>query len=66
MDIREERQELFDEDFNHKSQNVERVKNFCKVLSDTTGVQVCNNSGMTYEYLPQVYNSVEKLKESEK
>ena len=66
MDIREERQELFDEDFNHKSQNVERVKNFCKVLSDTTGVQVCNNNGMTYEYLPQVYNSVEKLKESEK
>lgn len=60
--LEKERNELFDEQFKHKSNNPERVKEFCQELRDVTGVQVCNNNGLTYEYLPQVYNSVVKKK----
>lgn len=55
-----EREVLFDEDFRLKSKDLNRIKKFCKMLCDETGIQVCNNNGSIYEYLPQVYNSVVK------
>ena len=62
MDIQQERIELFDENFKPISTDIIRVKNFCQAISDITGVQVCNDKGMTYEYLPQVYiSAVKKL-----
>ena len=60
MDIQKEREELFDENFKLKSNDVERIRNFCQELSNLTNVQVCTNNGMLYEYLPQVYNSALK------
>lgn len=56
--LENERNELFDDSFKHKTDDVNRIREFCKGLSDVTGVQVCNNVGSTYEYLPQVYRSV--------
>ena len=53
-----ERDTLFDENFNHKQKDAEKVIKFCQFLKDTTGVQVCTTSGSTYEYLPQRYRSV--------
>ncbi|MBQ8218197.1 MAG: hypothetical protein IJZ79_02735 [Bacilli bacterium] len=63
MDLVKERQELFDEKFRLKSSDAERVKEFCKEISKITGVQVCNDKGMIYEYIPQVYQSAVKKSE---
>lgn len=52
-----ERNELFDSNFKHKTTDAQRIVDFCKILKDTTGVQVCNITGGTYEYLPEVYRS---------
>lgn len=60
MDIRVEREALFDDKFKPKSQDIERIKLFCKEISNITGVQVCNDKGMLYEYIPQVYKSAVK------
>lgn len=57
-ELQNEREDLFDESFDFQSEDVDRIKKFCRELCDETGVQVCNNNGMTYEYLPQVYRSV--------
>lgn len=59
-ELEKKKSTLFDDSFNHKSDNADDVKDFCKALRDETGVQVCNNAGGTYEYLPQVYRSVVK------
>jgi hypothetical protein len=56
--LQKERNELFDENFNHKQNNLDKVLQFCQILRDETGVQVCNIAGGTYEYLPQIYRSV--------
>lgn len=56
-ELEKERKELFDDNFNHISEDEERIKKFCAVLRDTTGVQVCNIQGGTYEYIEQVYHS---------
>lgn len=56
--LEKERNELFDEEFRCKSNDIERVKNFCKYLREVSGVQVCNCQGSTFEYLPQIYRSV--------
>lgn len=61
MNIITERNILFDENFNCKSDDVNRIIEFCDILRSKTGIQVCNCLGMRYEYLPQVYNSVVKL-----
>ena len=63
MNIITERHTLFDENFNCKSNDVNRIIEFCNTLRSRTGIQVCNCLGMRYEYLPQVYNSVAKLHE---
>lgn len=60
MNIREEREVLFDENFRPKSQDVGRIKVFCKEISRITGVLVCNDKGMLYEYISQVYQSAVK------
>lgn len=57
MNLKQERNELFDEQFRPKTQDIERLKVFCKEISHITGVQVCNEKGMMYEYLPQIYQS---------
>lgn len=56
----QEREELFDENFNHKQNDINKVIKFCQFLRDITGVQVCTSAGSTYEYLPQIYRSVLK------
>lgn len=48
---------LFNENFSIKTDNVEDVKDFCKELTDITGVQCCNAFGYTNELLPRVYYS---------
>lgn len=63
MDLQKERQELFDNQFKPKTQDIDRLKDFCKELSKITGIQVCNDKGMMYEYLPQVYQSAVKKSE---
>lgn len=60
MDIQVERETLFDEKFKPKSQDSERIKEFCKEISRITGVQVCNDKGMIYEYISKVYQSAVK------
>lgn len=60
MDLVKERNELFDENFKVKINDVQRIKTFCDEINKITGVQVCNNAGMIYEYLPQVYKSAVK------
>lgn len=65
MNIQEEREALFDDRFKPRSQDIERIKNFCQTISKITGVQVCNDKGMIYEYIPQVYQSaLNKLSEN--
>lgn len=61
-ELQKEKSALFDDKFGHISTDINRVKDFCKMLREETGVQVCNNNGGTYEYLPQVYRSVVKKK----
>ena len=56
-ELKNEREELFDEDFKHKSDDIERLAKFGQTLKDITNVQVCTSTGSTYEYLPQVYRS---------
>ena len=64
MNIKEERAAIFDDTFKPKIQDVERIRKFCQEISTITGVQVCNDKGMLYEYLPQVYQSaLKKLEE---
>jgi hypothetical protein len=63
MDIIAKKNQLFDENFNSITTDVEEIISFCDILRNKTGVQVCNCFGMMYEYLPQVYNSVVKLNE---
>lgn len=67
MTLKEERELLFDENFNCKSNDVEALVHFCDRLKKITGIQTCNNLGMMYEYLPEVYEGVKDkdLEESE-
>jgi hypothetical protein len=58
QELETERNELFDDNFNYKSNDIDRIKNFCNFLKEKTGVQVCNIQGGIYEYLPQIYSSV--------
>lgn len=60
MDLRKEREELFDEDFKCKSQDIQRVYAFCEELTNITDILVGNKFGMMYEYLPKVYRGVIK------
>lgn len=63
MNIKEEREEIFDADFKTKIQDIDRIKKFCQEISSITGVQVCTDKGMIYEYLPQAYKSALKTLE---
>lgn len=56
-ELEKERKALFDDKFNHISDDEDRIKKFCNILREITGVQVCNVQSGTYEYIEQVYNS---------
>lgn len=60
MDLRKEREELFDEAFKCKSRDVQRVYAFCEELTNISNILVGNKLGMMYEYLPKVYRGVIK------
>ena len=64
MTIREEKESLFDENFNcivtdpeKIVTDPEKIIHFCNRLKAITGIHTCNHLGMTYEYLPIVYES---------
>ena len=59
-ELKKWRDKLFTENFKPKTSNIEEIVNFCKELSNITGIQVCTDDGLIYEYLPQVYKSVVK------
>ena len=63
MNLVEEKEALFDDKFNCISTDMERMKRFCDELKTRSGIQVCNHSCMTYEYIRNVYNSVVKSNE---
>ena len=58
MSIIHEKNQLFDNDFNCISTNIDDIIQFCNKLSSITHIQCCNSKGMLYEYLPEVYQSV--------
>ena len=65
MTLREEKEFVFDENFNcHPGVTTKDIIHFCNRLKTITGIQTCNHLGMLYEYLPQVYRGA--LKEVEK
>ena len=57
MTLQEERNKLFDENFNCKTTDPLEVVKFCDELKKITGIHTSNHLGMTYEYLPIVYKS---------
>lgn len=57
MTLKEEKESLFDNDFNYKTTDVKAIIHFCDRLKSITGIHTCNHLGMTYEYLPTVYKS---------
>ena len=54
---------LFNEDFSIKTDNIEDLKEFCRFLTDVTGVQICTAFGYVNELLPRVYTSVLNIME---
>ena len=57
-ELKKKKEELFNEDFSIKINDINEIKNFCKELSLISGIQVCNAFGYINEHLPKVYNSV--------
>lgn len=55
MTVQEEKESLFDENFNCKTTDIDKIMHFCTRLKKITGIHTCNHLGMMYEYLPQVY-----------
>ena len=60
QEIIDTRNILFDEDFSVKSDNIDDIKDFCKFLTDITGIQCCTSFGYITEMQHKVYNSVIK------
>lgn len=61
MTLQEQRNKLFDENFNCISTDLNLLLAFSDEVKARTGIQVANKYGMMYEYLPQVYNSAVKM-----
>lgn len=61
MDLKKEREELFDKMFKPKIEDVDRIVAFCQELTNKTGIQCCTFYGAMYECLPEVYESVIKI-----
>lgn len=57
MTLQEEKELLFDENFNCITTDTEQIIHFCNRLKKITGIHTCNHLGMMYEYLPIVYRS---------
>lgn len=60
MDIVREREELFDEDFKSKTNDIKRIYEFCTELTRISNILVGNRYGQMYEYLPRVYRGVKR------
>lgn len=60
MNLVLERNELFDETFKPKINDIDRIVAFCQELTSKTGIQCCTFYGAIFECLPQVYESVIK------
>ena len=59
MDLRKERELLFDSNFNVIDEETEnQVIEFCEELTRLTGIQCFTNGGALFEYVERVYNSV--------
>ena len=59
MDLRKERELLFDSNFNVIDEETEnQVIEFCEELTRLTGIQCSTNGGALFEYVERVYNSV--------
>lgn len=61
MNLVEEKERLFDDDFNCKTDNVDEVVNFCDELTKESKILCCTKSGKLYEHLPNVYISMVNL-----
>lgn len=64
MDLLKERNDLFDETFKPKIDDVDRIVAFCQELTQKTGIQCCTYYGAIFECLPNVYKSVIKAEAS--
>ena len=60
MDIREERDLIFDENYKCKSNDIHEVISFCERVTEKAKIQICTPKGQMYEYLPNVCRSVVK------
>lgn len=59
MDLRKERELLFDRNFNVIDEDTEyRVIEFCEELTRLSGIQCVTNGDAMFEYVERVYNSV--------
>lgn len=63
MNLVQRKDELFDENFNCKTSDIDAIVEFCAELTKITGIQCCTKQGAMYEWLPKVFNSVVKYNE---
>lgn len=63
MDIKEERNELFDKNFKCKTTDQARLSAFCNELTEKSKILCGTKSGKLYEYLPKIYNGLVKKDE---
>ena len=49
MDIREERDLIFDENYKCKSNDIHEVISFCERVTEKATVQICTPKGQMYE-----------------
>lgn len=60
MNLKEEKEYLFNQDYSIKNKDVDRLILFCNELTNKTGIQLCTNNGAMFEVLPKVCNSIIK------
>lgn len=61
--LQQQKEKLFDENFNCISNNLDELLAFCNILTEQSTILCCTKSGKMYEYLPQIYNSVVNSRE---
>lgn len=66
MDIIQEKEKLFDDNFNLKPEySNEELLAFCNELTKKSTILCSTKSGKMYEYLPEIYKSVIKVNDDE-
>ena len=58
MNLQEEKNALFDEDFKCITEDKQALVDFCEELTNQSKILCCTKSGKMYEYVSNVYNSV--------